>query len=264
MLYWFGKRAPGRCPANRPGEGGIALPDFTFEEIGPLRLCVSREHRFGTDAFLLADFSRLRRGERACDLCSGCGIIPILWLREEERRPAVVYGVELLEQAAEQMERTCRENHLEGVFVPLCRDLRALDKEDIPPASLDVVACNPPYTPPGRGIPARSPHRLAARHQVACGLPDIAGTAARLLNFGGRLCLCGRPQALPDAMEALRQAGLEPKRLRFVQKLAETPPWLFLLEGRKGGKPFLRVEAPLLMERPEGGFSQEVLEIYGK
>lgn len=211
--------------------------ELTFEEIGPLRLCISKEHRFGTDAFLLADFAQVRRGDRACDLCSGCGIIPILWLRREERRPAVVYGVELLEQAAKQMDITCRENGLEKIFIPLCRDLRELEKEDIPPASLDVVACT---------------------------LPDIAKTAARLLKFGGRLCLCGRPQFLPDTMEALRQEGLEPKRLRFVQKLGDKPPWLFLLEGRKGGKPFLQVEAPLLMERPEGGFSPEVLALYGK
>ena len=151
--------------------------ELTFEEIGPLRLCISKEHRFGTDAFLLADFAQARRGDRACDLCSGCGIIPILWLRREERRPAVVYGVELLEQAAKQMDITCRENGLEKIFIPLCRDLRELDREDIPPASLDVVACNPPYTLPGRGIPAQSPHRLAARHQVGgCSSPSLWGT----------------------------------------------------------------------------------------
>ena len=45
--------------------------ELTFEEIGPLRLCISKEHRFGTDAFLLADFAQARRGDRACDLCSG-------------------------------------------------------------------------------------------------------------------------------------------------------------------------------------------------
>lgn len=240
------------------------LSDFTFEEIGPLRLCITREHRFGTDAFLLADFAGVRRGERACDLCSGCGIIPLLWFREEERSPAAAYGVELLEQAVEQMELTCRENHLEGRFLPIRRDLRELGPGDIPPASLDLVTCNPPYNAPGTGLPARSAHRLAARHEVSCDLREIALQAARLLNFGGRLCICGRPQRLPDAMESFRAAGLEPKRLRLVQKYGDTPPWLFLLEGRKGGKPFLQVEAPLLMELPEGGFTAEVLRIYRK
>ncbi len=237
--------------------------DPTLEQIGPLRLWISREHRFGTDAFLLAHFSAPHRGDRACDLCSGCGIIPVLWLRREAA-PAAAYAVELLPQPIALLERTVRENALEGRLLPICRDLRELGPGDIPTASLDLVTCNPPYNAPGTGAPAQSPHRLAARHEVACDLPAIAATAARLLRFGGRFCLCGRPQRLADAMEALRAAGLEPKRLRLVQKLAGTPPWLFLLEGRKGGRPSLQVEAPLLMENPQGGFSPEVLTIYGK
>jgi len=39
----------------------------------------------------------------------------------------------------------------------------------------------------------------------------------------------------------MRQNGIEPKRLQFVAKAADAQPWLFLLEGRSGGKPFLNV-----------------------
>ena len=261
ILAWARKCAILEAVAAK---GEVFLGDYDFEVIGPLRVCISREHRFGTDAFLLASFARPKKGAKVCDLCSGCGIVPLLWFRDEKKAPSLAYAVELLPQAVEQMEITRRENALEGRFLPLLRDLRALSEKDIPPASLDLVSCNPPYNPPGAGMPAQSNHRLTARHEVACDLPAIAGTAARLLRFGGRFCLCGRPQRLPGAMEALRSAGLEPKRLRFVQKLAETPPWLFLLEGRKGGRPFLQVEPPLLMENPQGGFTREVLELYGK
>lgn len=236
----------------------------TFEEIPPLRVCVSREHRFGADALLLADFARAKKNTRACDLCAGCGIIPLLWLRRAEQAPARVYAVELLPRAVEQMEKSRAENALGDRFVPLLRDLRELTAEDIPFGSLDLVTCNPPYNPDGTGRPAGTASRLTARHEVACDLPAVAGTAARLLRFGGRFCLCGRPRRLPDAIAALRTAGLEPKRLRFVQKRADTPPWLFLLEGRKGGRPSLQVEAPLLMETPGGGPAREALEICGK
>lgn len=34
---------------------------------------------FGTDALLLGRFALPRRGERALDMCSGCGIISLLW-----------------------------------------------------------------------------------------------------------------------------------------------------------------------------------------
>jgi methyltransferase small len=39
----------------------------------------------------------------------------------------------------------------------------------------------------------------------------------------------------------MQQFHIEPKRLQFVSKNPDTAPWLFLLEGRKGGKPFLNV-----------------------
>ena len=58
-------------------------------------------------------------------------------------------------------------------------------------------------------------------------------------------------------ISAMKKSGIEPKRLRFVQKNAHSAPWLFLIEGKKGSKPFLKVEKPLLMDNTE-----EVEKIY--
>ena len=44
---------------------------------GGARVLVSREHTFGTDAVLLADFSAPRPGELWADLGTGCGVIPL-------------------------------------------------------------------------------------------------------------------------------------------------------------------------------------------
>ena len=96
-----------------------------------------------------------------------------------------------------------------------------------------------------------------------CSLDDLCAAAARLLKFGGRLCICQRPERLCDAICAMRDHGMEPKRLRFVTQRPGRPPWLFLLEGKKGAKPFLQVEKDLIIEGP-GGFSREVLDIYRK
>ncbi len=75
--------------------------------------------------------------------------------------------------------------------------------------------------------------------------------------------MCQRPERLCDVLEAMRQNGIEPKRLRFVHQRPDTAPWLFLAEGKKGAKPFLQVEKPFLIEG-EGGFSRELLDLYGK
>ena len=45
-------------------------------------LIVSKEHTFGTDALLLADFASPKRYDICCDFGTGCGIIPMLWCRD--------------------------------------------------------------------------------------------------------------------------------------------------------------------------------------
>ena len=42
---------------------------------------------FGTDALLLARFAQPRRNERALDLCSGCGIVSLVWHDAGHRGP---------------------------------------------------------------------------------------------------------------------------------------------------------------------------------
>lgn len=70
---------------------------------------------------------------------------------------------------------------------------------------------------------------------------DICRSAKRLLRFGGRLCICNRPERAGRLHGCMRQNDIEPKRLQFVAKAPDAQPWLFLLEGRSGGNPFLNV-----------------------
>lgn len=250
---------PGR--AARGGSGGINLDGYSWEELAPgVRVCVSREHRFGTDAFLLADFAAPRRKDMACDLCSGCGIIPLLWFREEG--PRQVWAVEIQPEAAKQLSLSVEESGLAGRVIPLQADLRALP-DAVSKGVFDLVTCNPPYQAAGGGILSEAPSDRIARHEVLCRVEDVCRTAAGLLRFGGRLCLCQRPERLADVVCAMREAGIEPKTLRFVQKREDTAPWLFLIEGKKGAKPFLRTLPPLIIQG-EGGFSRELLRIYRK
>ena len=88
-------------------------------------------------------------------------------------------------------------------------------------------------------------------------------TEMQLLKDGGRLCLCTRPARLTDCMVAMRLQGIEPKRLRFVRQRPGKGPWLFLLDGRRHGKPGLVLMEDLVIEAAGGGFSAELLRIYG-
>lgn len=234
---------------------------YKLENIGSgVQVCVTEEHTFGTDSFLLAYFAAPRRKDIACDLCSGCGIVPLLWMRGEGG-PKTAHAVDIRPQAVEQIAISARISGLEGRLVPLQHDLR-LPCAALRPGSFDLVSANPPYNAPATGLLSRSEAGRTARHETECSIGDLCAAAARLLRFGGRLCLCHIPERLPDVLEAMRRHRLEPKRLRFVQKRTDTAPWLFLVEGRLGGKPFLRVEPPLALYRRRGGATAEMAQIY--
>ena len=141
-------------------------------------------------------------------------------------------------------------------------DIREI-KKIIPHPTLDLAACNPPYKAVGAGLRNPDERMENARHECTCTLEDVAKAGRDVLRFGGRFCLCQRPERLADAMNVFRSYGLEPKRLRHVQQRINTAPSLFLLEVRRGGKPGLSVLPTLIIEDENGGFSAEMLEIYG-
>ena len=62
----------------------------------------------------------------------------------------------------------------------------------------------------------------------------------------------------------MRQARVEPKRVRFVAAKGNAAPKLVLLEGLKGGRPGLHMEPLLVTHTDEGGFTQEMRRIYGE
>lgn len=230
--------------------------DFTYESLGDgIEICVSTEHRFGTDAFLLADFASPRKKDYVCDFCSGSGIIAVLMKRNNS--PQYIYAVEIQEKAVEQMKLTKEKSHLENfeIFHGELQNFKA-DKE------LDLITCNPPYKINNTGLKNSSDAVSIARHEVMCSFDDVCKSANKNLKFGGRLCICNRPERLCDIMVSMRNNKIEPKRVRFVCKNPNTPPWLVLVEGKKGGNPFLQVENNLYIQDENGEYSHEMKRIY--
>lgn len=237
------------------------LKDTHWEPLsGGSRVLVSREHTFGTDAVLLADFSAPRPGEHWADLGTGCGIIPLWW--RVRTRAGRITGVELQEKAAAQARCSVEENGFGDRVEILQGDARELGNL-ILAGSLDGIACNPPYTPPGAGIPCGDAARRTARQGDTLSLEDLAREARCALRFGGRLCLCLRPQRLGEAVGLFQRFQLEPKRLRLCQQRPGKAPFLLLLECRRGGRPGMDVGPVLLLEGEDGRPTGELEAIYG-
>ena len=238
------------------------MKNLHLEPLGSgMEIYVTESYHFSTDTILLADFSKPKGAKRCVDLGSGCGTIPLLWLKSEPN--ISVCAVEIQQDACELIEKSDEHNHLEEKLTVLCADLKEL-KGKLPFGAFDLVACNPPYKPCGTGLRNPEEKLRTARHETDCTLDDVCEAASNLLQFGGKFCLCQRPERLADAMESMRRFDLEPKRLRMVQQRKSKAPKLFLIEGRRGGKRgFLDVLPTLFIEDEHGNFSEEMMTIYG-
>ena len=234
----------------------MTYTDFTFEKLGDkIQICISDEHRFGTDAFLLADFAKAKHKDICADFCTGSGIIALLL--EKNYQPKKIYALEIQEKAHEQLKISVEKSNIDNIE-PVLTDLKNW-RSDI---ELDLITCNPPYKINNTGAKNDSEAVSIARHEMMCTVDDVCAAAKKNLKFGGRLCLCNRPERLCDIVTAMRTNGIEPKRLRTVHKNPECPPWLVLVEGKKGAKPFLQIEKPLFVRSENGGVSEEVEKIY--
>lgn len=233
-----------------------------IEDLGEnVYLLVSKAHTFGTDALLLNSFANVKTGDRAIDLGTGCGIIPFLWLRDNKAQKYRA-AAEIQQNACEQFNKSKKLNNDSSLnlFEGDLKDKNLITQREF----FDVVTMNPPYKAENAGIKNVGESAKIARHETACNIDDITECAARILRFGGRMCICHRPERTFDALYSMRKNGIEPKRMRFVQKNGETAPWLVLIDGRKGGNIGLRVEKPLLMQTMSGDPTEEILEITEK
>jgi tRNA1Val (adenine37-N6)-methyltransferase len=132
-----------------------------------------RGYRFSADAVLLSQFIRIRKDERAIDLGTGCGILPLL-LSQTTKALSLV-GVEIQKELAECAKKNVLLNHLEHRISMLHHDFREL-KKIYPPGSFGVVFSNPPYRKYRTGRVNPSMEKAIARHEIKGSLEDLLST----------------------------------------------------------------------------------------
>ena len=231
--------------------------DYTVETLAHgTQVCINSTHRFGTDAFLLSDFCRVKYAQTALDIGSGCGIIPLRWKDRGHKGMAV--ALEIDADGTALLNRSIELNGLENLQA-VNRDIRSWQTD----MQFDVITCNPPYFTAGK--PKDDEKKASFRHQLTLTDDDVAAAAYRLLRDNGKLCICLRPDQLAQVIYAMKKNRIEPKVIRFVRQRKTSPhPWLVLVDGRKNGGKSLTVMPDLFMEDEKGNFSEEIQRIYGK
>ena len=215
---------------------------------------------FGMDAVLLSGFAVVKPGERALDLGTGTGIIPILLEAKTEGEHFT--GLEIQPEMADMAARSVRLNGLEAKIDIIQGDIKEAGRL-FGGASFDVVTTNPPYMNDSHGLKNPDLPKAIARHEVLCTFEDVAREAAKVLKSGGHFYLVHRPERLTELIRVMQKYGMEPKRMKFVHPFLGKEANMVLIDAVRGGKPYLHLEAPIIVYKEPGKYTDEIYEIYG-
>ncbi len=185
-------------------------------------------YRVNVDALLLGRFaaegaSAGRRATSAWDLGAGVGAVALSLLHASAADSVVL--VERDPEAASLAVANLAANGWAARGRVLHADVATLEESGV----ADLVVCNPPYTPPGRGRAGSVPARHAAR---AGELGLFVAAARRVLARRGRVCFVYPAPELVTLLSTFRDHGLEAKRLRFVHARPHLASRVALVEAK--------------------------------
>lgn len=213
---------------------------------------------FGTDAVLLANFSKVKSKAKVVDLGTGTGIIPILLSGKTNAEK--IFGIEIQEEVFEMAKKSVAMNNLEEKIEIINGDIKTIVSE-IGKSTVDVVTSNPPYMHLN-GIKNLNDKKCISRHEIKCTLEDVLKTASELLKDKGRFYMIHRPTRLIDIVYLARKYRLEPKHIRFVHPTVEKAPNMVLIDFLKCGNPEVKILKPLIVYDENGQYTQEMVDIY--
>ena len=214
---------------------------------------------FGMDAVLLSGFANVKQQEKALDLGTGTGIIPILL--KAKTKGAHFTGLEIQKESADMARRSVVLNGLEKDIEIVTGDIKDAS-ELFGASSFDIITTNPPYMIGKHGLTNPEEAKAIARHEILCNLTDIMRESARILKPGGHFFMVHRPFRLTEIICCMHEHRIEPKRMRLVYPYADREPNMVLIEGCRGGRSRMTVEKPLIVYKEPNVYTDEIYEIY--
>lgn len=201
---------------------------------------------FGTDAYLLAAYLPKRGKSIGVELGLGSGIISLLALTKKKCQR--VYGFEVQGEIYDIAKRNAELNGLEKSLTVINKDIREANTVDTQ-GEVDFVFSNPPFMKSTSGKLNDSHAKSISRHEMFGAIDDFCACAKRLLKHGGNFYVVYRHDRMIDLLCAMRNNGIEPKRLTFIHANSNTPPSLFLVCGKLGAKSGLIIDKPIYIYR---------------
>lgn len=215
---------------------------------------------FTSDAVLLANTVRCKRGDTIVDFGCGNGVISLLLTAKTPCEKVI--GIELQSDVSRLAIQNVELNNLQDK-VSIFNDNITNAPQLLGSESVEVVVCNPPYFSMGSGEKRESPQVALSRHESVCTLEDIIVSASKIIKFGGAFYMIHKTSRMAEVIAYCSQNKLIPKTLTLIYPKISKKADTFVLTCKKCGKHSLDVEK-LVVYDEDGNMTQEAKALYNK
>lgn len=212
------------------------------EILAPLNISVYQDDEFycfTSDAILLSEFTRVKKGDIVADFCSGCGIVGLNLLGLNKDKIKTLNLFEMQTPLYNLAVKSIEENNLSNIVS--ANNCRLQDITSEFNGKFSLITCNPPYMAVGKGFIDEKDAIAMCRTEVTLSLEELVKAFSKCLKYGGRVNLVHRADRLCEVICELQKNNIEPKRIQFVSG-SNKQPYLFLMEAVKGGKTGVKIE----------------------
>ncbi len=196
--------------------------------------------RINTDTAQLAQFMKVKKGERVLDVGTNNGA---LLLAAERSAPSYLCGVDIQEEACALARFNMQEHGIDHAEIR-CEDFSTSNLR-----GFDVVLCNPPYFQQGHHGEISVSPKAIARHEFFLRLDVLIANVARSLKENGRFYLVHRSERIPDILEQCQLNRLEVKTMQLMFDEQKEYAVGVLIEAILGANRLLRVPQPVFIRR---------------
>ena len=215
---------------------------------------------FSLDSVLLPNFITINKNiKNILDIGTGNAPIPIIL---STKTKAKIIGVEIQKEVSKLAEKTVKLNKLEEQITIINKDINEI-KDSFQANYFDIITCNPPFFKVKKTSNLnKSDYKTMARHEVTLNLDQICEIAKKLLKNEGILGIVHRPERLHDILETMKKNKIEPKKIKFIYPKENKEANIVLVEGKKNGKPGIKVMYPLISHKENGDYTEKIKKYF--
>ena len=216
---------------------------------------------FSIDSLLISEFVNIQKNtKKILDLGTGNAAIPLFL---SKKTSAKIYGIEIQEISYNLALRNININNLnEQIYIIYDNMKNYLKYFNM--SFFDIIISNPPFFKINENVKfLNNLEQLSiARHEVEIDLDELIKISSELVKDRGYFYLVHRADRLSEILNILQKYKFEAKKIKFCYTTKYKNAKIVLIEAIKNGKSGLTILPPLIINKENGEYTDEVLKMF--